>query len=302
MQGLVASFVDAAWRAPDAAVAVLLLALPAFALRCLLRVALDRGSSAWTVVSRVAAGLLGLGAGVALAPLGWAALAHTRKEAVAAGLGFALVLLSAALPSVRERAPAAAGLLPLALVLLLSGLSGMVLLKAGFLRAAAGAPLVLVEVSGESRREIVRWAPLGLPPREEGLRAERLLLLRADGVPMGEAWIYGRTATLGGEAFRLRTLAGDGAWLGRFDTASNDAPIGDGRARLYPPQKVPVDPLARATLPAWWRERQRAWLRALGLERKALASPALPLVDVQGLPLRTTHRLVIREDGTLALP
>jgi hypothetical protein len=302
MQGLVGSLLYALWRAPDAAVAALLMALPAFGLRFWLRVALDHRSSAATVVSRLIAGVVGLGGGVALAPVGWAVLARTRESMIAAGLVLAVVLLSPALPSVRERSPTLAWVGPLALVLLLAVLSALALLPAGFLRAPAGDVLVVVDLTGESRREIVRWTPSRLPPREEGFRAERLRLLRADGLPMGGAWIYGGSVTLGGEAFRLHTRDGHGAWLARFDTAANDAPRGDGRARLYPPQQAAVEPLAGTTLPGWWYERQPAWLEVLGFDRSALTSPWLPLLDAQGLPLVTAHRLVIREDGTLARP
>ena len=299
MQGLVASLLDALWRAPDAGVAALLLALPAFGLRCLLRTLLDRGAPLGTVLSRLVSGLVGLLASVALAPVGWVALAHTRASAIAGGLAFTLVLLSAALPSLRDRSTLAAALVPLALVLLMAGLVSLALLRAGFLRAAAGETLVVVDVTGESRREIVRFTPPGLPSREEGMRAERLLLSRRDGVPVGEAWIFGRAATLGGEALRLRTWGGGGASLARFDTATNDAPVEDGRALLYPPQKAVVDPLDR--VPAWWRDRQRGWLVALSLEPGPLVSPSLPLLNAHGLTLRSAQRLIVKNNRNLAL-
>jgi hypothetical protein len=302
MQGLVGSLLDALWRAPDAVVAALLMALPAWGLRCWLRVAFDHRSSAATVVTRLLVGVVGLGTGVALAPVGWMVLLRSWESMVAAGLTLSLVMLSPALPSVRGRSPTLAWLGPLALVLLLAMLSTLVLLPGGFLRARAGDVLVVVDLMGESRREIVRWTPLGLPPREEGFRAERLRLLRADGLPMGGAWMYGRAVALSGEAFHLRTRDGRGVWLVRFDAALNDAPQGDGRARLYPPQRAAVEPLAGAALPLWWWQRQPAWLEVLGLYRTAVTSPLLPLLDAQGLPLVTAHRLVIREDGTLGGP
>ena len=283
MPGLVASLLGALWGAPDAVVAALLLALPAFGLRCLLRALLDRGASPATSRCRLGAGVCALIAAAALAPVGWVFLAHTRESVIAAGLAFTLVLVSAALPSVRVRSRVAARLLPILLVLLLAGLLALTLLRAGYLHAATGETLVVVEVTGESRREIVRFTPPGLPLREEGLRAERLLLSQADGVPVGETWIFGRAATLGGEILRLRTWGGGGACLARFDTAANDASTQDGRAALYPPQKAVVHPLARGALPAWWRGRQRAWLVALGLEPGALVSPPVPLLDAHGL-------------------
>ena len=228
-------------------------------------------------------------------------MAHTREAALAASIAFVLVLLSAALPSLRLRSVVAAGVAPILLVVLTAAGSALALMKAGFSYAATGETLVVVEITGESRRAIVRFAPPGLPAREEGLRAQRLLLSRGDGAPVGEAWVFGRAATFGGEGFRLRTWSGRGAWLGRFDTAANDAPTEAGRARLYPPQTTGVEPLGRGVVPGFWRDRQRSWLVALGLEASPLVSPALPLQDAHGLTLRAAHRLTIRDDGTLAL-
>lgn len=301
MQGLVASLLDALWRAPDAAVAALLLALPALGLRSLLRAGLDRGAPRGLLVARLFASGCGLGAGWALVPLGWASLAHTRAAGMAASLAFVLVLLSVALPSLSPRFAVTAGTAPVLLIVLTGLVSALALLKAGFSYAATGETLVVVEVTGESHRAIVRFAPPGLPAREEGLRAERLLLSRGDGTPLGEAWVFGQAATFSGERFRLRTWSGASAWLGRFDTAANDAHGEDGRPRLYPAQTTGVEPLGRGGVPGFWRERQRSWLLALGLEEGPLVSPPLPLRDAHGLTLRAAHGLAIRDDGTLAL-
>ena len=298
MQGLVASLLDALWRSPDAVVAALLLALPAFGLRCLLRARIDRRASAAIVIARIVAGLGGLVLGVALAPVGWASLAHARAPLIAAGLVSSLVLLSALLPSVRERSAWAAGLLPIVLVLVLAGLSALALLKAGCLLAATGETLVVAEVTGSSRREIVRFTPLGLPPREEGFRAQRLLLSRPDEVLVGETWIYGRAVTLHGEGLRLRPWGGGEVWLARFSTATNDPSLD--KISLYPRQETTIEPLLRPALPSWWRSRQWSSLLALGLEPCALSTAALPLVDSHGLTLLASHRLIVRADGVVA--
>ena len=299
MQGLVASLLDALWRAPEAALAALLALLPALGFRCLLRAALDRGAPTPLQVARVAAGCAGVGAATALAPVAWVALAHSRDVILAAALAFTVVLASAFLPSLRSRSTRGAALLPITLVVLAAGLAALSLLSVGFLSAAPGTMLSVVEITGESRREIVRFAPSGLPPREEGLRAERLLLSRGDLEPVGEAWIFGRGATLSGEGLHLRTWSG-GAWLARFDRVTNDAPSEPGRARLYPAQTTEVEPLGRGIVPGWWSRRQRGWLVALGLEPKTLVSPPLPLLDSHGLTLRATHHLTVSNEGTLS--
>jgi hypothetical protein len=289
MPELVAAALLALGRAPDAVVAATLVALPSLGLRCGLRLHFDRGRETRVVASRLLAALLSFGVGVALLPVGLACLGHSPGVLWAVALTTASVPLTAALPG--KRSAAAAALVPLATATFLALAAGLLLLPAGFLYASPGEPVVLVELRGDSRREVVRWSPRGLPLREEGLRAHGIRIVRADGVPVGEAWLFGSAATLVG--------LGHGPVLLRLLAAENDAPTADSEARLYPRHSVTIAPLGALALPPWWRDTQERLLEGLGLPRRQVISSPLPLVDAQGLPVRTTYRLELDEDGSL---
>jgi hypothetical protein len=289
MPQLVASALDALGRVPDAAVAAFLTALPAWGLRGVLRLLLDRDRPRSVLLGRLLAAGVGLGAGAALGPIGMDSVGRSRPELIAAASAAVAVLSSAALPAPRAPALSATGC-P-AVAALLAAAAGLVLLPRSFLRASAEAPLVTVELTGESRREIVRWAPPGQPAREDGFRAHRLLLRSASGAEMGEAWLFGRTATLVGADY--------GGGL-RFHELRNDAASG-GATRLYPPKVVRVEPRGPAAVPPWWREVQERLLLSLGVVPAATASPPLVLVDEQGLPRRATYALDRGADGRLIL-
>jgi hypothetical protein len=290
MPDLVAAALLAWGRAPDPMAAAVLTGLGGLGLRSGLRLFLDRGREWPVVAGRLLTEVLALAASAAFLPIGLATIGRSRAVLWTAGVTAILVPLSALLPG--RRSTNVAAFVPLALAAAIVLVAGLVLLPAGFLRASPGEPVVLVELTGESRREVVRWAPNGLPLREEGLRAHRLRLLRPDGAPVGEAWLLGSGATL--------IAQGQGASLLRPLTVRNDAPTGDGEARLYPPHTAMVAPLGPLDLPAWWRGGQERLLDGIGLERREAVSSPLPLVDGQGLALRTTYRLAPADDGSLA--
>lgn len=252
-------------------------AVPAFALRAAVRLFVDR-ERPWPVVAgRLLAALGGLGVGAALVPVALAVVPGSRALA-AAPLVMTGMLLSAGLRSRAGTTMAAVG--PPAVAMALSAMAALILLPAGLLVGGAGRGFGLAELSGESRRETVRWSPVGLPQREEGLRAHRVLVRRQDGTALWEGFVFGSAVTLhgvsyGGVAIRIREL-------------SNDAPAG---GRLYPPARVEVAPLGPATVPPYWAKLQGAWFEAMGLARAEWRSAVLPLVDGQGLPRRATSRL-----------
>jgi hypothetical protein len=274
---LVSSALLALGDAPAALQAAVVAAVPAFGARAGLRLLVDRGRP-WPVVGgRVLAALVGLAAGAALVPV---ALAVVPRSAalVAAPLVMTAVLLSAGL---RARAGTTLGAVgPPAMAMGLSAMAGLLLLPAGLLVAGPGRALGVAELSGESRRETVRWSPGGLPAREEGLRAHRVLVRNGQGTALGEGFVFGSAATLHGIAYGRAAV--------RILELANDA---GAEGRHYPPRRVPLLALGPAAVPGYWREVQGRVLEAAGLPRRAWASGLLPLVDGQGLPLRATHRL-----------
>jgi hypothetical protein len=283
------------WSAPDAVTAALLAALPALGLRSILRAFVDRGPPVAVSLARGLAGGASLLAGAVLAPLAGAMIPASRTVVVAAALSFLLVVASAILPG--TRAPALAGLAPLVAVVALTVSVVALLLPSGLLRVEPDQSAVEVVLSGEARRELVRWAPAGQPLREEGLRAHHLRLQRPDGALVGEAWLFGSSAVLEGVAFcsatgRLSLL--------QLTSLRNDAPLEVEGARLFPHQDVAVEARGPAVVPEWWRPWQQGFLRVLGLARQDVHSAPLPLVDAQGLPLRAAYPLAIREERLVA--
>lgn len=289
-QGPAAGALVLLWRAPDAATAAFLAALLALGVRSLLRVFVDRGSPLAVDLARLFAGTLGLAAGAALTPLAVATIPASRAVILAGALAFVMVVASAGLPG--RRASAVSALAPPLAMLGLTGIVAALLLPAGLLRVETGQPAVRVVLTGEGRREILRWAPPGLPLREEGFRAHHLELQRPDGTLVGEAWLLGSSGVLGGVAF----CAPAGApCLLQLDSLRNDAPAEAGRARLFPPRTVVVEAYGPAVVPEWWRVSQQFFLRGLGLARREVSSAPLPLLDDQGLPLQTAYPLTVRE-------
>ena len=276
--------------------AALFAALPALGLRSVLRVFVDRGSPLAVTLARVLAAGASLAAGAALGPLAGTTIPASRPVIAATALAFVLVVASAGLPG--KRAPALAGLGPLLAALALTGTVAALLLPAGMLRVEPEQSAVRVVLTGEARRELVRWAPAGLPLREEGFRAHHLQLQRPDGTLVGEAWLYGSSGVLGGVAF---CGASGVPCLLQLTSLRNEAPAPPGRARLFPPQTVVVEARGPAVVPEWWRPWQQGFLRGLGLARQEVDSAPLPLLDAQGLPLRTAYPLTVSE-ARLATP
>ena len=270
--------------------AALLAALPALGLRSVLRVFVDRDPPPAVTIARVLAGGGGLVAGAAFTSLATVAIPASPPVVAAAALAFVLVVASAFLPG--KRAAALAGLGPPLAVLALTGTVAAMLLSTGLLRVEPGQPAVRVVLTGEARRALVRWSPSGLPLREEGFRAHHLQLQRPDGTLVGEAWLFGSSGVLGGVAF---CGASGAPCLLQLTSLRNDAPAETGRARLFPPQTMVVEPRGPALVPEWWRPWQHAFLRGLGLARQEVDSAPLPLLDTQGLPLRAAYPLTVRE-------
>jgi hypothetical protein len=126
----------------------------------------------------------------------------------------------------------------------------------------------------------MRWSPGGLPEREEGLRAHRVLVRDGRGTALGEGFLFGDAVTLHGVAYGRVAI--------RVLELANDA---EADGHRYPPRRVPLVPLGPAAAPPYWRAVQDRVLEAVSLSRALWASEPFPLVDGQGLPSRGTRVL-----------
>jgi hypothetical protein len=296
-------------------VAFVLAALLSLALRSLLLVVLDGGRGA-------AVALLRLVAGLAFGTLGvlYLLIAAPSVEWNAASLGFALATAMAVLatPWLRRRRPVSSPLpspwLALLLVLLLVGLAmlGVLsLLPAGFLALHEDRPVMLVDVTGETRVQVVRWAPPDAAPRAEPLTAHRVVFRTPAGEPVAEAWLYGDQVAVKGRVLRLSPLlvAAGVPSLFELQFAHNGYLTAD-RHAAYPHLAVPLPPTGPLAVHRWWRPLQgrllQAWERASadspGWAVRSLTTESTyyPLVDAGGQPLKREFQLVLTPGGLSA--
>jgi hypothetical protein len=275
VSGFWPSAIRAAAEAPPALTAGAVAALLAFGLRCAIRMRVDRDRGGAVAAGRVAGAALALALGASLLPVALAALPRVAGVLVAPPLTVGAVLITAALP---WRAGVLSAAAPPVVAAASGLLAALLLLPAGLFVAAPGRPPAGAELTGESRRETVRFRPPGLPPREEGFRAHHVVLRDASGVALGEGFVFGG-------AFRARGALRGGVLL-ELDLLEND---GDGRG--YPPHRAPVQALGPARLPGYWRRARATALSAFGFLPVAWVSEPVRLVDADGLAARGNRPL-----------
>jgi hypothetical protein len=196
------------------------------------------------------------------------------------------------------------------LVLLVLLLALVSVMRAGFLHLTTDRPILLLELSGETRPQTVRWAAPDQPIQQQTLRAHHIRFLTPDGALFSEEWLYGDQVAVKGRSLRFHPLLQAAGVTNLFDlqfvhngyftverhntnphVARPLAPIGSLRA---PPPLVPL----RDGLLRWlaMRPEDSRWaVRTVTSE-----STYFPLVDSQGQPLRHTFQLVLTPGGLTA--
>jgi hypothetical protein len=293
------------------ATVVILAALLALAVRALLLAVVDRPRQSLLVAVRV----LMAACWFALAVLYGLFSAHTivltQGRLLLAAAVTVLVLATAARggrPG-RPRIPhpsTALGQLVVALVLVLGAV--VTLMGTGFLALTVDRPVLLVDVTGETAVQTVRWAPPDQPAREETLRTHRVVFRRLDGAPVAEAWLYGDEVAVKGRVLRLAPLLSAAGVPNLFElTFAHNGYRTAERHASYPHVAVPLPPTGPLAVHPWWRPIQRRLLR--GWERVStegrpwairsltIESTYFPLVDAQGQPIHNTYRLVLTPGG-----
>jgi hypothetical protein len=287
--------------------AAILAALLAFAVRALALAAFSRPRRAWLVLWRllVAAGWFGVAVLYALfaAPVfAWS------SEAIAAAAAVAIVLLgSLAFRGGRALHPTA-GLVQLCLALALLLGAALTLMGAGFLALTVDRPVLLVELTGETAVQTVRWAPPNEPLRERSLLTHRVLFRDPEGVPVAEAWVYGDEVAVKGRVLRLAPILSAAGVPNLFELgfAHNGYRTAE-RHNGYPHVAVPLPPSGPLAVHPWWRPIQARLLgdwERISTEGKPWAIRSLtvestyfPMVDPVGNPVRQTYRLVLTPGG-----
>jgi hypothetical protein len=208
-----------------------------------------------------------------------------------------------------ERRPGAAGLLAqVTLLLALVLVASLTLMRAGFLALTEDRPVLLVDVTGETGGQTVRWAPPDQPAREERLSTHRVVFRTPDGVPVGETWMYGDQVAVKGRVLRLSPLLTAAGVPNLFELgfAHNGYATAE-RHAIGPHVAVALPPAGPLAVHAWWRPVQEWLLRrweqgtaadsSWAVRSATTESTYFPLVDAAGQPVRRTFRLVLTPGG-----
>ncbi len=307
---LFAGFLGTLVQAQSLVTAAVLAGFLALALRSFALLIADFGGGALLLAGRVFGFVTFLAGGAIYALFTLSRLAWDAGAALAALATGALVLSSLAVRSPERRGPRV--LLSLVLqVFLLLGLvlaATATLMPAGFLALTEDRPVMLVDVTGETRLELVRWAPADQPAREELLTTHRVVFRDTGGPVVAEAWIYGDEVAVKGRVLRLTPMLNAAGLPNLFELqfAHNGYRTPE-RHNDFPHQAVPLPPLGPLAVHPWWRGLQK---RLLGRwERRApegsewairsatTESTYFPLSDAEGKAARGTYRLVLTPGG-----
>ncbi len=295
------------------AAVVILAALLAFAVRALLLAVLDRPRQSAMIALRILVAACWFGLAVLYALFSAHILVLTRGSVLVATAVTIVVLGTLGLR--RRRRPwrlhptAALAQVSLALILLLGATA--TLMGTGFLALTVDRPVLLVDVTGETAANTVRWAPPDQAPREEAMRSHRVIFRRPDGAPVAEAWLYGDEVAVKGRVLRLAPILSAAGLPNLFElTFAHNGYRTAERHGSYPHVAVPLPPSGPLAVHPWWRPIQARLLgswervstegRPWAIRSLTVESTYFPLVDSAGNPVRHTYRLVLTPGGLSA--
>jgi hypothetical protein len=228
----------------------------------------------------------------------------------AAVLGVALAGVSLALERRRDRRlPRPTAVLARAVVVLvLLLLASLTLMRAGFLALTEDRSVLLVDVTGETRSQQVRWAAPGRPVEEQALMAHRVVFRAADSVVLSEAWVYGDQVAVKGRVLRLSPLLNAAGVPNLFELQfAHNGYLTLERHNTQPHEAFPLPRLGPLAVHPWWRPLQRRLLEAWesgttegsswGVKSVTTESTFFPLVGSLGNPVSQTYRLVLTPGG-----
>jgi len=293
--------------------AAILAALLALAARALVLAVLARPQPGVLAALRLLGAACWLGLAVLYALFSASVLVWTTEAAMVAAVVTVLVLgplMFPREPSRRLPSPTLAFAQVAVGFVLVVG-AAVTLMGAGFLALTVDRPVLLVEVTGETATEAVRWAPPNQPLREETLRTHRVVFRNPDGVSVAEAWLYGDEVAVKGRVLRLAPLLSAAGLPNLFElTFAHNGYRTATRHASYPHVAITLPPSGPLAVHPWWRPIQRrllgGWERVSGQSRPwairslTVESTYFPLVDSVGNPVRQTYRLVLTPGGLSA--
>jgi hypothetical protein len=235
----------------------------------------------------------------------WPRLSPAPELLVAGAAVVVLALLSARGRLLATwRLTAALGTLGLGLLLALLVL--VTLMTVGYLELTTDRPVLILDVTGESRLERVAWQPPNQPPRVADLRAHRVVFRTPAGETVGETWLYGDEVAVKARVVRLAP------WLNAAGLPNLLALefVHNGYRTMarhadMPHLAVAPPPLGPVAVRPWWPPLQRRLLAALEgtggatplVRTTTVESTAFPLTDAGGQPQPRTYRLVLTPGG-----
>jgi hypothetical protein len=298
------------------AMAFVLAAFLALGLRAVVLLTFDRGRGALCAVMRLVAALGFLGLGLLYGLLTAHVLAWSWGSAIVALGTAALVLLTIRIPQAyvrggRKVLPRVPGVRPFvsqvgALIVLLA-IAFATLLWSGFLTLTEDRLVLLLDLTGETRPQVVGWGPPDRPYREATLTTHRVVFKTVDGAPVAEAWIYGDQVAVKGRVLRLSPLLNAAGVPNLFELqfAHNGYATSE-RHNEYPHLSHPLPALGPLQVHGWWRPLQTSLMKSWesgstastwAIRSSTLESTYFALVDAQGQPIKHVYRLVVTPGG-----
>ena len=319
---LLAAFLGALTRVQNTATAAVLAAFFTLGLRSLVLLARAAGQGWATAGGRAAAAVFFLGAGAlyatfTLAVLTWDLPAVGAAVATAVVIGIPAVVRGlagwgATAGRVARTPRVSAALFQLVLLLSLLLVATLTLMRAGFLALTTDRPVLLVDVTGETAVQRVRWAAPDAPPREEELTTHHVVLRTPEGAAVSEVWLYGDQVAVKGRVLRLSPLLNAAGVPNLFELQFvHNGWLSAERHNTYPHVARALQPMGPLAVHPWWRGLQRRLLARFegggegggsdwSVRAVTTESTYFPLATPDGRPVRQTYRLVLTPGGLSA--
>ncbi|MCU0241823.1 MAG: hypothetical protein MUF51_05315 [Vicinamibacteria bacterium] len=203
-------------------------------------------------------------------------------------------------------------LVQVVVVLIMLILALVTLMRAGFLGLTEDRPVLLVEVTGATGEEVVKWTPPNGTPRMERLATHQVRFLRPDDLAqVGEGWIYGDEVAIKGRVLRLTPLLNAAGIANLFELqfAFNGYRTAE-RHNEFPHHALPLPPMGPLAVHPLWRKLQTRLLQrwesgtADGsywlIRSTTTESTFFPLTDSADQPIKRTYRLTMTPGGLSA--
>jgi hypothetical protein len=224
----------------------------------------------------------------------------------------ALVLLRVAVRHGRGKPRRSSGifavLVTIIILLCVLLVAALTVMRSGFVALTSDRVTLRVDVTGETKSELVRWAAPNQPARAENLITHRVVFWGPEGRPVGEVWIDGDEVAVKGRVLRLSPILNAAGIPNLYELLFvHNGYTTVERFNSLPHMAAPILPIGTLTVHPWLRPLQRRimdhWVRTSSSGSlwsvKAVSdeSTYFPLIDAQGNPIHQTFLLVLTPGG-----